>query len=144
MVATIRSILAAFVLLSATSAVADVTELNTQELQKLQSEGVTIIDVRRADEWAQTGMLEGSHGITFFDEKGRYDVDAWLAEVSSLTVPEQPVVLICAHGVRSSKIARLLDKHLGFTAVHNVTDGIYAWLDDKQPVVPWTASPAAE
>jgi len=117
---------------------AEVTELDNAALQKLKDEGVAIIDVRRDDEWLRTGILEGSHGITFFDKKGHYDVNAWLGAVDKLVKPDQPVVLICARGVRSSKIAELLNKRLGYSRVHNVTDGINAWLKDKRPVVQWT------
>lgn len=80
-------------------------------------------------------MVEGSHPLTFFDAKGRYDAKAWLGELDGLVRPDQAVVLICAHGVRSAKIAGLLDKRLGYTQVHNVTKGISAWLSEKRPVV---------
>ena len=98
---------------------------------------MTIIDIRRTDEWLSTGIVEDSHGITFFDAKGRYDVNAWLAELSELVKPGEPFVLICARGVRSSKIAELLDRRLGYSAVHNVTDGIFDWLEKGKPVVSW-------
>lgn len=135
---TIRSILVVFVLINSITVSAAVTEVDNEQLRSLQASNATIIDVRRADEWKHTGMIEGSHGVTFFDEKGRYDVEAWLARIYSLTPADQPVVLICARGVRSSKIAQLLDKRLGFTAVHNVTGGIVEWLNEKQPVIAWT------
>lgn len=118
-------------------ALAEVTELDNPSLQELQEQGVAIIDVRRADEWLQTGIVEGSHGITFFDEKGRYDVNAWLDELSKHVSKEDPFVLICARGVRSSKIAELLDKRLGYAGVHNVTKGIYEWIKKEKPVVEW-------
>lgn len=120
-----------------TLAIADVTEVDNSSLQSLQAQGMTIIDVRRPDEWSDTGIIEGSHGITFFDAKGRYDVNAWISELSELVKPDEPFVLICARGVRSSKIAELLDKRLGYSAVHNVTDGILNWLKQGQPVVSW-------
>lgn len=120
-----------------TLAMADVTEVDNPSLQSLQAQGMTIIDVRRPDEWSDTGIIEGSHGITFFDAKGRYDVNAWLTQLSELVKPDEPFVLICARGVRSSKIADLLDKRLGYSAVHNVTDGILDWLKQGKPVVSW-------
>jgi rhodanese-related sulfurtransferase len=116
---------------------ADVTEVDNASLQSLHAQGVTIIDVRRPDEWTQTGIVEGSHGITFFDAKGRYDINAWLTELSELVKPDEPFVLICARGVRSSKIAELLDKRQGYSAVHNVSNGILDWLKQGKPVVAW-------
>jgi rhodanese-related sulfurtransferase len=82
-------------------------------------------------------MLEGSHGITFFDAQGRYDVNAWLDAVSRITKPNEPVVLVCELGARSIKIAQLLDQRLGFTAVHNVTEGMAGWLRQGLPVTPY-------
>jgi rhodanese-related sulfurtransferase len=82
-------------------------------------------------------MLKGSHGITFFDEQGGYDVNRWLEAVSAITSPDQPVVLICASGVRSLQIARFLDKRLELTSVQNVTDGIAGWIRGGLPVTPY-------
>lgn len=124
-------------LLMPVALLADVTEVDNDALQLLHARGVTIIDVRRQDEWEQTGLVPGSHAITFFDEKGRYDVRQWLDQVSRITSPDKPVVLICAHGVRSSKIAELLDKRLGYADVHNVTEGIVSWIKSNNPVEPW-------
>ncbi len=128
-----------FILLWPAWAHAEITQVSNESLQQLQESGVTIIDVRRQDEWEETGLVEGSHGITFFDHQGRYDVNAWLNDVSKLVKPDEPVVLICARGVRTSKIAELLDKRLGYTQVHNVTDGIQSWIKNDKPVVPWSS-----
>lgn len=116
---------------------ADVGELDNAALERMQADGVAIIDVRRVDEWKAKGMVEGSHGITFFDAKGNYDVTAWLDKVGAVVQPDQPVVLICDQGVRSSKIAEFLDKRLGYADVHNVTGGISAWIGEDRPVVDW-------
>ena len=114
---------------------ADITQVDNAALEKLQADGAVIIDVRRQDEWELTGLVEGSHALTFFDAHGRYDVEAWLASLDEIVKADQPVVLICQHGVRSSKIASLLDKRLGYSAVHNVTKGIHDWLEENRPVV---------
>ena len=113
---------------------ADVIQVNNDELEKLRADGVAIIDVRRQDEWEHTGLIEGSHPLTFFDKKGRYDAEAWLTELDAIVKQDQPFVLICARGVRSAKIADLLDKRLGYSQVHNVTKGILAWLGEKRAV----------
>ncbi|MFK8080028.1 MAG: rhodanese-like domain-containing protein [Granulosicoccus sp.] len=121
---------------SARTAIADVVALDNVALERLRAEGVAIIDVRRQDEWETTGLVAGSHPMTFFDAKGRYDAEAWLEKLDKLVRPDEPLVLICAHGVRSAKIAEFLDKRLGYTQVYNVTKGISAWLADKRPVEP--------
>ena len=117
---------------------ADVTNIDNEKLEQLREQGVAIIDVRRVDEWQETGVIEGSHAITFFDAKGNYNVDDWLSKVSDIAQSDQPIVLICAQGVRTSKIAEFLDKRLGFTQVRNVTEGISAWIEEGHPVVEWT------
>lgn len=116
---------------------ADVSELTNEGLEALVADDVIVIDVRRDDEWKRTGLIAGSHPITFFDARGRYDVADWLSRVEAISEADErsrKVVLICARGVRSSKIANLLDQRLGFTEVYNVTKGIDHWIDAGKPV----------
>ena len=122
--------------LTASGAVmADITQVDNAALEALRAQGVAIIDVRRADEWEDTGVIEGSHLITFFDKNGGYDAQAWIEQLDAVVKPDQPVVLICRRGVRTAKIAGLLDKRLGYSAVHNVTGGIKDWIAEERPVV---------
>jgi len=130
-------IAAAFLLLVSGLAFADVTNLTNEELASLPGGEVTIIDVRRPDEWKSSGLIEGSHPVMFFDKDGRYDVADWLSRIDAIVDRDQPIALICARGVRSSTIANLLDKKLGFTAVHNVTGGMVDWVKEQRPVVAW-------
>ncbi len=135
-----KPILAFFTLLSIgviSNAVADVTNIDNATLAKLIEEGVPVIDVRRVDEWTNTGTIDGSHLITFFDKNGRYDANAWLAQLDKLVSIDEPFVLICAVGVRSRNIAQLLDARLGYTAVYNVKQGINHWIKARQEVVPY-------
>ena len=43
--------------------------------------------------------------------------------------PEQEMVVICHHGIRSRSVALLLERH-GFTNVINLTGGIESWARD--------------
>ncbi len=129
--------LLASALLAPAAAIAEVTNITNAQLAEMSAQNITIIDVRRPDEWRHTGTIEGSHPIMFFDKKGAYDVRAWLDELSKVADKDQPIALICAAGVRSSSIANLLDKRLGFSAVFNVTEGMNQWVEDKRPVVQW-------
>jgi len=117
---------------------ADVTEVDNQELEKLIASGVPVIDVRRLDEWEATGVIEGVHKLTFFDKKGRYDAQKWLAELEAIAPKGTPVVLICARGVRSKTISKLLDKRLGYSGVHNHTLGMVDWIKEGNDVVEHT------
>ena len=131
-------LLATLCLLANGPARAEVSEVEARSLDALASAKAVIVDVRREDEWRARGMHPEAHGLTFFDERGGYDVGAWLEALSALVGRDEPLVLICATGVRSKRIADLLDGRLGFTAVHNVTDGFEGWLAEGGEGVPFT------
>lgn len=114
---------------------ADVTDVDNQQLEKLIAAGVAVIDVRRPDEWKATGVIEGAHKLTFFDKQGRYDAGKWLSDLNKIASKDAPVVLICARGVRSKTIAKLLDKQVGYTNMHNHTLGMVDWVSKGKPVV---------
>lgn len=138
-----RGLAVAMAMGCASLANADVEELDNTELSTLDPKAV-LIDVRRPDEWSKSGVVEGSIPITFFDKKGRYDVSAWLAAAEAHGVTKDtPIVLICEAGVRSSRIADLLDKRLGYSSVGNVTEGIRDWIDEGRPVSTWDPEAAS-
>jgi len=122
-------------LFSGRPALADVIEIDNSALEKLRAGGVAIVDVRTRREWESTGVIEGSHTMTFFDAKGNYDVQAWLSRLNTIVKPDQPLVLICATGVRSASIADMLDGKLGYSRVHNVTQGIKGWIREDREVL---------
>ena len=43
-----------------------------EDLLQAQKDGVLIVDIRRADEWAQTGVIEGAKTITAFRQMAAY------------------------------------------------------------------------
>jgi len=127
--------LLASLLLCVSHAFADVVEVDNAALKSLIEQGVPVVDVRRDDEWQKNGVIQGAHLLTFFDKRGRYDAKKWLQELEKITASNEPFVLICEHGVRSKTISNLLDKRLGYTQVHNVTDGMHSWVKAGEPVV---------
>ena len=108
------------------------TNVDNQGLQSLLDEGVTLLDVRRPDEWRQTGVVAGSQGLTFVDGSGR--LAAGFVEGLSRLDPSQPVALICRTGNRTDALARQMVEQMGFTQVYNVRDGITAWIREGRPV----------
>ena len=60
-------------------------------------------------------------------------------EAAAREAPDQPFVLICETGGRTGVVSRFLDKKAGYTAVHDVSKGIRAWINAGRPVV--TANP---
>lgn len=107
---------------------AEITALDNDALASLIEQGVPVIDVRREDEWRATGLIPGAVPMTFFDARGQYDAPAWLAALETVVDKDEPFVLICAQGVRSKVIAQLLDRRLGYSGVHNHTQGMNEWI----------------
>ena len=69
-----------------------------------------IVDIRREDEWRKDGVVDGAILITFFDNRGQYDLDAFEAELSKHVKKGDKIALICRSGARSMNAAQLLDK----------------------------------
>ena len=114
---------------------ADVIDVDSAGLERLRAEGVAVIDVRRPEEWRKTGVVEGSHLLTFFDKKGRYDLDSWLPALAAIAESDRPVALICRSGNRSGRIARMLDERFGYRHVYTAGDGILGWLEEGRSTV---------
>ena len=120
-----------FLLLLATSPLqAEVINLSNQQLIKMMENGTPVIDIRRSEEWKETGIIKGSHLITFFDKNGNYNLDAWTEKLSKIAGPNKPFILICRSGNRTGKISHFLDKKLNYTRVHHVAHGIKKWISE--------------
>lgn len=61
---------------------------------ELLQQGAAIIDVRRPEEWQLTGIVAGSHLLTFFDEYGGCQPEEWLRQLDQLVPVEQSLLLI--------------------------------------------------
>lgn len=107
--------------------------LDNGQLKTMLAQGVPIYDIRRAEEWRQTGVVEGSRLLTFVDASGRVKPD-FLARFTDAAGKNDPVILICRTGNRTSALARHLVEQMGYTQVYNVFNGITRWISDGQPV----------
>lgn len=110
-----------------------VRAVSATELSPLLDRGITLIDIRRADEWRATGVIAGSHLITAFDAEGRLR-PTFIAEVAAVSAPDRPLALVCRSGNRSAVAARVLTTEGGFHTVYDLAGGINAWLRDGRPV----------
>ncbi|MDH3353785.1 MAG: FKBP-type peptidyl-prolyl cis-trans isomerase [Chromatiales bacterium] len=106
--------------------------IDNEQLQKLLSEGVKIYDIRRKDEWKQTGVIKGSRLLTLFDSKGvnRDFMPTFNKEVR----PDEKIIFICRTGNRSQKAADYVSTQLGYTHAYNVKRGITDWIRSGHPV----------
>ncbi|WP_372573269.1 rhodanese-like domain-containing protein [Ruegeria jejuensis] len=101
---------------------------------------IVLIDIRRPDEWARTGIGADAHPI----DMRRKDFVAALQEVAG-TDTDQPIALICARGVRSANMSLRLTE-AGYTNIIDVPGGMLGsrsatgWLDAGLPVVTFEES----
>ena len=121
----------AFLLLTATSPLhAEVINLSNSQLIKMKENGTPIIDIRRTEEWKETGIIKGSHLITFFDKNDNYDLQAWTEKLSKIADPDEPFILICRSGNRTGKISHLLERKLNYTRIHHLAHDIKKWMSE--------------
>lgn len=106
---------------------------NTQ-LKALLEQGVPLYDVRRPEEWRQTGVVEGSRLITWVDASGRPQA-GFFQKLAADAPKDQPIAIICRTGNRTSQLARELMEAHGYSRVYNVQHGIAGWIAAGQPVV---------
>lgn len=109
------------------------TNIDNQQLKTMLDEGVTIVDIRRPEEWRQTGVIDGSVQLTSFDGSGRLKAD-FMPRFSAAVDKNEPVVLICRTGNRTRALSAYLSSELGFTQIYNVRNGITSWIREGKPV----------
>ncbi len=109
------------------------SNINNAKLKELLDSGVTIVDIRLKEEWRQTGIVNGSKTITFFEQSGRINPN-FIPEFTKIAKPDQPVVLICRTGNRTQAASQAIAQQLGYKNVLNVTQGIVGWMSEKRPV----------
>ena len=120
----------------------DIECVDDSELLKLQKEGVKVIDIRTKMEWEMTGIIEGSVLLTFFDERGAYDMESWLKEFENIVKnKDEKFVLVCAHANRTKVVGNFLRDKLGYKNVLELCGGIeYGW--HKTNLTPYITSSA--
>ena len=106
----------------------------TEAFAKAATGKITLIDIRTPEEWAETGTAAGAQ---------RLDMrrDDFVSALDKLIGGDRtnPIALICARGVRSSRLSRTL-REAGFTNIIDVPEGMlgsYAgpgWIERGLPV----------
>ena len=130
-----RNYLLYIILLMPLSLLADVIDIDANQLNEMLEQDVVIIDVRTPGEWQQTGIVEGSIPIMFFNEKNQPLTDEWLAQAAAHVSEDKKLILICRTGNRSGVIANYLVKVQGYEEVFNVKGGIVSWKRAGYPTV---------
>lgn len=135
-----RLLVACCCLIAAFAARAEIIDIDNAELARLAASGVPLIDIRTPAEWADTGIVPGSHLLTFFDERGKADEAAWLRKAKAIAKPGDPVAVICRSGNRTKAVSKFLSQQAGYAKVYNVRNGFLAWAKEGRPVA--SAAPA--
>ncbi|MBF0448367.1 MAG: sulfurtransferase [Magnetococcales bacterium] len=110
------------------------TDIDNTQLKTMLAKGMPAYDIRRTDEWQQTGIVKDSRLLTFINAMGRPD-DGFIPRFTLEIKKDDPVLLICRTGNRSSFLAKYLTEELGYTQVYNLKQGISNWIEEKNPVV---------
>lgn len=108
--------------------------IGNDELTALLAQGVTLIDIRRPEEWKETGVIKGSHLITAFGPDGRLDKN-FPDKFAALVKPDDKFAMICRTGSRTGFLSYFLSEKQGYTGIQNVKNGITKWIAEKRPVV---------
>ena len=117
-------------LLTVKSAIAEIIDVDDQEIIKLSNLNIPIVDVRRSSEWDQTGVIPNSILLTFFDEEGNYNFDEWYEKLQLEINVNDPIILICRSGKRSKVVANMIDEKFN-TIIYNAQSGINSWISKK-------------
>lgn len=110
-----------------------IERLSPDQLARELASGVTLVDVREADELVMTGIITGSLHIP----RGILEFAADPSSPRHLPVltPPRRLILVCSNGYRSSLAAESLHE-LGFRDVAHLEGGIAAWTAQGLPLEP--------
>ena len=94
-------------------------DLSPTELITYQSNGVVIVDIRRNEEWKETGIINGAKTITAFTKAGSLHPDVQADFTKLVSDPDTPFVLYCRSGRRTGILRSGLETSMGFNkAMH--------------------------
>ena len=107
---------------------------------KVRAGELTLIDIRRPDEWRQTGVAEGALRINMVHPQG---VPGFVRQVGAELEGKRdtPIGIICRTGNRTTHMQKALQE-AGFTQVYNIREGMVGsgagpgWIARGLPVEP--------
>ena len=102
-------------------------ELSPQEFIEAQENGGVVIDIRREEEWKETGIIKGSQTITAFTKDGKIHPDFPKKFFDLIDDVDVPILLYCRTGNRTGILGKALIDQVGQTNVGHLSDGIVGW-----------------
>ena len=124
-----------FVLLNSIQLFAEIYEVNNEKIKRLLGKSVPLIDIRTEGEWHETGVINSSHLLTFFDKDGNYDFNKWMIEVGKIADETGPVIIICRSGRRSRIVSDMMIKGNTEYIIYHATNGIKSWIESSNKTV---------
>ena len=105
---------------------------NSMLQAKLES-GIKLIDIRRPEEWQQTGVVAGSIKATAFDADGKF-LPSFVETLTQTVQPGEEFIVICRTGNRTAALSNWLVTRGGYKNVLNHREGITAWIGEGRAV----------
>jgi rhodanese-related sulfurtransferase len=100
-----------------------------QDIEPFIEDKTPIIDIRRDEEFKQTGIIENAHKLTFFDEYGHHDLDKWLKDFQKIVKnKKEKFILVCAHANRTKTVGDYLAQKLEYENAYHLEGGMAQWL----------------
>ena len=124
-----------FFLLNSTQLFAEIYEVNNEKIKMLLENNVPLIDIRTEGEWYETGVINRSHLLTFFDKDGNYDYKKWMTQVGKIADEIGPVIIICRSGRRSRIVSNMIIKENSEYLIYHATNGIKSWIESSNKTV---------
>ena len=124
-----------FLMISSMSLFAEIVEVNNEKIDKLIKVGVPLVDIRTEREWYETGVIDQSNLLTFFDKYGNSKVEEWITKFEKIAGRKDPVIIICRSGRRSRVVANYLVQKENYLTVYHATNGIKSWIESNNKIV---------
>jgi len=106
--------------------------------QFVNSSNLKIIDIRTKGEWKETGIVKGSYTLTFFNEKGDYDIYSFLKSLDKIVEKDEKFALICRTGSRTGMVSNFLGNKLDYHVV-NLKGGLMKLMREGYRTQPYTS-----
>lgn len=102
-------------------------EIEVAQLKNLLDNNAVLVDIRREEEWKQTGVIFGSMLSTFFNKDGTANINVFLSDLRENVSAEQTILLICRTGRRTKVATKFMLSNTEFKEVFSVIGGITEW-----------------
>ena len=109
---------------------------NEYPTKKLLTDKIPIVDIRTPPEWVETGLIKGAIPIMFFDQRGRYNIRAFLHQLKKKVDTTKPFAIICLTGSRTKILGSFLAQELNYK-VTNLLGGMVFAKGARLPIEPY-------